>query len=210
MTNPDEKLDNILNTLYADPLSESKLQIAESNLQNVLDTQIPKIYYAAIPSSILGIVWLAATTNGLFGIDFDIDEEGFMNQIDPKNQYRLVRDGQRIQAKLDAVNNYLEGKTTEFNLKVDRRALTEFQASVLFATREVPRGQITTYGEIARRIGKPKAAQAVGQALRHNPIPIVLPCHRVISSDGSLGGYGGVMNSERKIKLLKLEGVMLG
>ncbi|MBN2503327.1 MAG: MGMT family protein, partial [Anaerolineales bacterium] len=71
------------------------------------------------------------------------------------------------------------------------------------------RGQVATYSEIAKTIGKPKASRAVGQALRRNPIPIVIPCHRVIASDGTLGGYAGVMGDKRKIKLLKLEGVML-
>jgi methylated-DNA-[protein]-cysteine S-methyltransferase len=70
---------------------------------------------------------------------------------------------------------------------------------------EIPHGRIVTYGEIARRIGKPKAARAVGQALGRNPVPIVIPCHRVISSDGSLGGYSGGGGLETKTKLLELE-----
>jgi methylated-DNA-[protein]-cysteine S-methyltransferase len=78
---------------------------------------------------------------------------------------------------------------------------------VLEETRRVPRGQVSTYAEIARRIGNPKAVRAVGQALRRNPIPIVVPCHRVVASDGTLGGYGGNLRDQRKLDLLKLEGV---
>jgi methylated-DNA-[protein]-cysteine S-methyltransferase len=80
---------------------------------------------------------------------------------------------------------------------------------VLNAARQVPRGQVATYGEIAERIGKPRAFRAVGQALRNNPIPIVIPCHRVINADGTLGGYGGKVGSQRKIQLLQLEGAIL-
>ncbi len=85
--------------------------------------------------------------------------------------------------------------------------VTRFAAKVYELTSEVPRGKVTTYGEIARRMGKPKASRAVGGALRANPTPIVVPCHRVVKQDGELGGYGGPHGSGRKAKLLREEGV---
>lgn len=84
-----------------------------------------------------------------------------------------------------------------------------FSERVLDLCRKVPRGKITTYGEIARVMGKPRASRAVGQALKRNPKPIEIPCHRVVRSDGSLGGYGGSgrRRTEKKKALLRGEGV---
>ncbi|MFQ5945626.1 MAG: methylated-DNA--[protein]-cysteine S-methyltransferase, partial [Anaerolineae bacterium] len=82
--------------------------------------------------------------------------------------------------------------------------VTPFQAQVLRATLSVPHGRVASYGEIARRAGNPGASRAVGGALSRNPIPIVIPCHRVIASDGSLGGYSS--GTHIKERLLRLEG----
>jgi methylated-DNA-[protein]-cysteine S-methyltransferase len=85
-----------------------------------------------------------------------------------------------------------------------RKDLTVFEWKVLKATLEIPLGQTRTYQWVAKRVGSPKAVRAVGQALRKNPFPLILPCHRVVKSDGTLGGYGGTY-SARKGKLLKWE-----
>lgn len=74
-------------------------------------------------------------------------------------------------------------------------------------TSEVPKGKVTTYGAIARKMGKPRASRAVGAALRANPTPIVVPCHRVVGQDGNLRGYGGAGGTLKKAKLLRKEGV---
>jgi methylated-DNA-[protein]-cysteine S-methyltransferase len=100
---------------------------------------------------------------------------------------------------------YLQGRRRTFDLPVDLRHLTPFQQRVLHAAQAVPRGQVSTYGQIARRIGRPRAARAVGQALGSNPIPIVIPCHRVLASDGSLHGYSGRGGIKTKAWLLRLE-----
>lgn len=86
---------------------------------------------------------------------------------------------------------------------------SKFSERVLDLCRKVPKGRITTYGEIAGALGKPRASRAVGQALKRNPKPIETPCHRVVRSDGSLGGYGGPGRKgvEKKKNLLKKEGV---
>lgn len=82
---------------------------------------------------------------------------------------------------------------------------SKFQQKVLRATSAIPRGKVSTYQCIAKQIGKPKAARAVGRALANNPFPLIIPCHRVIRSDGSLGGYQGGLKMKRA--LLKKEGV---
>lgn len=85
--------------------------------------------------------------------------------------------------------------------------VSRFAAKVYQLTSEVPRGKVTTYGTIASKMGKPRASRAVGAALRANPTPIVVPCHRVVKQDGGLGGYGGPTGTGRKAELLREEGV---
>ena len=102
----------------------------------------------------------------------------------------------------EQLREYFSGDRQEFDLPLKLDG-TEFQVSVLKALQEIPYGQTTSYGEIARRIGRPKAVRAVGAANGRNPIPIVVPCHRVIGSTGDLTGFGGGLDT--KEALLRLE-----
>ena len=103
---------------------------------------------------------------------------------------------------------YAMGRCREFTLTLDWTLAGAFQRRVLEATREIPFGETRPYAWVARAIGQPKAYRAVGNALARNPIPIIIPCHRVIASDGSLGGYGGGL--ALKQKLLQLESARQG
>jgi methylated-DNA-[protein]-cysteine S-methyltransferase len=107
------------------------------------------------------------------------------------------------------VREYLDGKRTKFDLPLDMTTMTDFQRQVLSAALKIPRGKWLTYGEVAKAIGRPQASRAVGQALGHNPVPIVIPCHRVLGSDGSLHGYSGGGGIQTKAWLLQLEGAQL-
>ena len=101
---------------------------------------------------------------------------------------------------------YFNGATTDFAaLTLDPRG-TPFQLQVWQELRRIPRGQTISYGELARRVGSPKASRAVGQANAANPLPLIVPCHRVIAADGSLGGYSSGL--DRKRWLLRHEGAM--
>jgi methylated-DNA-[protein]-cysteine S-methyltransferase len=104
------------------------------------------------------------------------------------------------------LKNYLAGTSTSFSLEVDLRRLTQFQRQVLRQTMKIPYGRTSSYGEIATRVGRASAHRAVGNAMGANPIPIVIPCHRVVASDGTLGGYSGGLSYKKK--LLALEGVL--
>lgn len=106
---------------------------------------------------------------------------------------------------LREITEYAEGRRRKFDLKLDWSSLKPFQRAVLEAANKIPFGETRSYGWIAQQIGNPAACRAVGRALATNPIPIILPCHRVLASDGSLHGYGGGL--PLKAKLLKLEGV---
>lgn len=104
------------------------------------------------------------------------------------------------------LREYVAGRRQRFDLKLDWSALKPFQRAVLETAKQIPFGETRSYGWIAKQIGKPRASRAVGQALGANPIPIILPCHRVISGDGGLGGYAGGLPLKRK--LLSLEGAI--
>jgi methylated-DNA-[protein]-cysteine S-methyltransferase len=104
------------------------------------------------------------------------------------------------------LEEYFAKQRTDFDLDLDFSGVTsEFQQEVYDQLRTVPYGHVTSYGQLAKDIGKPDQARAVGQAVGANPIPIVIPCHRVIASDGRLTGFGGGLPA--KVALLKLEGV---
>jgi len=103
----------------------------------------------------------------------------------------------------DRLRRYGRGEPVAFPDSLDLDGVSPFLRAVWEATRDIPRGQTCSYGELAARVGRPGAARAVGQAMARNPWPIVVPCHRVVASDGGLGGYGGGLDMKRR--LLSLE-----
>jgi len=110
-----------------------------------------------------------------------------------------------FEAVIQLLRRYLRGERVELDIPVDLFGLKAFTSRVLMEIRHVPYGGLASYGTIARRVGCPKGARAVGQALARNPIPVVIPCHRIIRGDGSPGGFG--MGLGMKVKLLSIEGV---
>ncbi len=113
-----------------------------------------------------------------------------------------ILDEKPLAAVRQQLQEYFAGERKEFDLPLNL-AGTEFQVSVLEELQRIPYGETTTYGEIARRIGRPNAMRAVGAANGRNPIPIIVPCHRVIGSNGDLRGFGGGL--DKKMALLRLE-----
>ena len=165
--------------------------------------------YVLVPSDFgaLGIVWLAA--EAVVKV-----QRVFLPtpQAAARDSLELMFPGARLHAcpaliELgEQVQRFLAGDAVRFDLSIvalDR--CSEFQRSVLLAEHQIPRGWVSTYGRIARRLGVPGGARAVGGALSHNPFPIIVPCHRAIRSDGHLGGFQGGL--EMKVALLRLEGV---
>jgi methylated-DNA-[protein]-cysteine S-methyltransferase len=114
-------------------------------------------------------------------------------------------------ARLDGVrrqlDDYFEGRRREFDLPIDWALTAGFTRKVLQATARIPFGAVSSYREVATEAGSPRAVRAAGNALGHNPIPIVVPCHRVLRTGGNLGGYTGGL--EKKETLLRLEGVLM-
>lgn len=112
-----------------------------------------------------------------------------------------------LERAVDLLGRYLDGEAVDFDdIALDLEGSTEFQRKVWERLREIPRGRVVSYGDLAEEMaGGPDAARAVGGAVGSNPLPIVIPCHRVVRSDGGLGGFGGGL--PRKVALLRLEGV---
>lgn len=104
-----------------------------------------------------------------------------------------------------AIRAYFAGRHVAFSIRVDLDAMSPFQRAVLQACRRIPYGQRVTYGELARRVGRPRAARAVGGVMARNPIPLVIPCHRVIAGDGSLGGFSARRGVAVKKRMLAME-----
>ena len=107
------------------------------------------------------------------------------------------------------LEKYFNGERVDFDIPVDGRGFTLFQSAVYAAVARIPRGEVKSYGEIALQIGRPRGARGVGMAMAHNPLPIIIPCHRVVGASGALTGYsaaGGVMS---KKWLLLMEGAEL-
>jgi len=116
----------------------------------------------------------------------------------------------RLKSKCDLPNDlvaqlqsYASGRPERFTVPLDLRAGTAFQQAVWLTLRKIPRGETRSYAWVARKIGKPKAARAVGTACGANPVPIIVPCHRVVASDGSLGGFGGGLPLKRRLLALE-------
>jgi methylated-DNA-[protein]-cysteine S-methyltransferase len=151
----------------------------------------------------VGLLFVAVTEQGLCRISYDPDPERETEQLARTFGVRILRAARPIDPVRRELEEYFEGRRHEFDLPVDLRGRSEFSRAVLDQLARVPYGEVTTYGSLAARSGRPRAARAVGMIMNRNPIPIVLPCHRVVGSTGSLVGYGGGL--DRKRLLLDLE-----
>lgn len=198
-----------LDEAYWDEPAAGAWRRAERRLrQDVLSAETP-VYYDALADTLVGKLWVGVTDRGLAAVSFGGREADFAAQIARRTGRKPIRSGDHTAEACRQLQAYLEGRRRTFTVDVDLRHVTPFQRQVLTETQAVPRGQVATYGQIARRIGRPRAARAIGQALGDNPVPIVVPCHRVLAADGSLGGYSGRGGIRTKRRLLQLEGATL-
>jgi methylated-DNA-[protein]-cysteine S-methyltransferase len=163
------------------------------------------VHYCSLRSPI-GRVLVAASAAGLVRVSFRQSEAAFVADLRERLGAEPVRSPARTAEIVHQLRAYFAGKRRAFDVRLDLGHVTPFQRRVLLAAAGVPAGQVVSYGEIARRIGQPGGSRAVGQALGHNPIPIVIPCHRVIAAGGRIGGYGGGLRMKKK--LLRLEGAL--
>ena len=149
----------------------------------------------------------AATAKGLVTLSFESDYDEVLEQLSRKISPRVLE----APAKLDEVrrelDEYFEGDRHDFDIPLDWQLSSGFMQRVLRATAKIPYGGVATYRDVATRAGNPKAMRAAGNALGANPIPIIVPCHRVVRTGGAVGNYGG--GPDMKRALLQLEGALL-
>jgi methylated-DNA-[protein]-cysteine S-methyltransferase len=166
------------------------------------------VAYATLDSPV-GPLLLAATDRGLVRVAYVDGQgvEGVLEALARRVSPRIVALPRRLDEGRRELDQYFAGKRTEFELPLDWRLTQGFGRRVLRATARIPYGAVSTYKQVAAKAGSPRGSRAAGNALGANPLPIVVPCHRVLHSTGGLGGYTGGL--ERKVALLGVEGYLL-
>ena len=155
------------------------------------------MYYHLMEKTLAGNLMLVGDENGLCHINF---QQG-KNPLTISDKWR--HDKKFFGPVINQLNAYFAGELKSFDLKLSPYG-TPFQQKVWHCLAEIPYGELTTYGAIAKKIGHPKAVRAVGGANARNPLPIVLPCHRVIGSDGTLTGFGGGLGLKETLIALEM------
>lgn len=195
-----------VDSLYASGPETASVVAAQDRLRIALRAQAPEITYDVLQHSPIGPVCIAASERGVLALDFGLGEQEFVEGLERRTRAGVRRSSEQVGSAMRQVQEYLSGARTRFDVPIDLDWTSAFQQQVLRETLAIPRGQTRTYHQVARTIGMPRAARAVGQALGHNPVPIIIPCHRVLGSDGSLHGYSGGGGLATKAWLLQLEG----
>ena len=168
---------------------------------------------SAVFKTRMGWMGLAATARGIAAVVLPkpsrrAAERELTSRSGPRTAPTPKTNGRgdtHLKAARAAITAYLEGKARSVDLPLDLENNTPFQVKVWNALRAIPYGRVRSYGWVARKIGRPNAARAVGAACGANPVPLLVPCHRVVAGDGSLGGFSGGLSNKRR--LLKLEGI---
>ena len=165
------------------------------------------LQWALMDDTPVGILGLAAGPAGLRRLSYVRGEDDFLRKLLAEYPDRPLEPSAALDAVRRELDRYFKGRRFEFETRVDLSDVTPFQRRVLLETAKVPAGRYATYTQVAARAGRPKAARAAGNALHDNPVAIIVPCHRVLRGDGSLGGYGGGLPV--KEWLLRHEGALL-
>jgi methylated-DNA-[protein]-cysteine S-methyltransferase len=163
------------------------------------------VAYSPVDSPI-GPLTVAGTRRGLVLVAFEPPDDALLQRLADRLSPRVLEAPAHLDEARRELDEYFEGDRTEFDLPIDWSLVRGFARRVLRATAAIRYGEVSTYTKVAGRAGNPRASRAAGNALGGNPIPVVVPCHRVLRSGGGLGGYGGGI--ERKEFLLRLEGAL--
>jgi methylated-DNA-[protein]-cysteine S-methyltransferase len=163
------------------------------------------VAYARLDSPV-GTLVLASTPQGLARVAYvdEGQEDAIIDEIAARLSPRMLSAPRRLDEPRRELDEYFAGRRRAFDLTLDLRLLSDFTRRILSATAEIPYGEVSTYKAVAAAAGSPRGSRAAGNALGSNPLPIVLPCHRVLHSGGGLGGYTGGL--ARKRVLLGIEG----
>jgi len=162
------------------------------------------VAYAAVDSPV-GRLTVAGTKRGLVLVGYG-PHEPLVERLAERLSPRVLEAPARLDDARRELDEYFEGRRRDFELPLDWSLARGFSQRVLRATAAIPFGEVSTYAGVAARAGSPRAVRAAGNALGSNPLPVVVPCHRVLRSGGGLGGYTGGL--DKKEYLLRLEGVL--
>lgn len=186
------------------PLDEEHMRRVRQLLDDQAgDAGLVDVGYTVIDSPI-GALLLAATSRGLVRVAFDSeDHDAVLAKLAEKISPRVLEADAQLAPIAAQVEEYFAGQRRDFDIPLDRRLSSGFRREVQRQLSEIPYGTTQSYSEVAAAIGQPTAVRAVGTACAQNPIPLVVPCHRVLRSDGSLGGYRGGLPAKQQ--LLELE-----
>lgn len=165
--------------------------------------------YYGLMDTAFGSMLVAVEGETLIALKFHVDEGRMPAAVEDLHRelhgaFTLERNEKKIRPIATRLAGYLAGERDEVDVSFDVSWVKGFRRDVLLECARIPRGEVATYGDLARRVGRPNAYRAVGNTMRTNPIPIVIPCHRVVGSNGSLTGFGGGL--DMKQRLLALEG----
>jgi methylated-DNA-[protein]-cysteine S-methyltransferase len=195
----------------APELDEDRL--ADELGRRALDAGLADVAYGSMDSPV-GELLVAVTDRGLVRVAFADEPDGeVLAELAARVSPRVLRLPARTDAARRELDEYFAGERRRFDLRLDWSLVRGFAQGVLRATARVPFGEVTTYRQMAEAAGSPRASRAAGNALGSNPIPIVVPCHRIVRTGGKMGGYGGTLGPyiagpEIKQRLLELEGAL--
>ena len=179
-------------------------QAREQRREAFTRTPWPPVRFSSVHTAI-GTVFVGVSDQGVFDVAFGLRDEAAYRQRLAQRAPEVLNDrAGRLRSVIAEIEAYFAGTLRDFSVPVDLRGVTPFTAKVLRETQAIPYGTLVSYGELARRLGASRAARAVGGALGRNPIPVIIPCHRVVGHGGHIGGYTGGLT--RKRALLGVEG----
>ena len=207
------KLEKALKTAGLPPGDAGAAAAAGRFLARAEDEGLVEVAYGSIDSPV-GKLLTAVTPRGLLRVSYDsYDPDAVLQEISEKVSPRVLEDVARLDPVRRQLDEYFEGSRRDFELKVDWSLTRGFFQKILRETARLGYGQLATYKQMAEAAGSPRATRAAGNALRSNPIPIVVPCHRIVRTGGNLGGYSGELGPyaggpQIKERLLKLEGAL--
>jgi len=167
-----------------------------------------RIYYSFFNSPFLKKVFVASTEKGICMVDFLTQEKAFLKRLKERFPEEIIRDDRKNKEALSQLKKYLNGQLKKFNCSLDLKG-TPFEKKVWSELAKIPYGQTRSYKEIAQAIGHPKAFRAVGNANGRNSLPLIIPCHRVIESNGGLGGFGhGIKVKKQLLDFERVSGLL--
>jgi methylated-DNA-[protein]-cysteine S-methyltransferase len=205
ITHDEDRVERRLRRAHDDDQSAAAAA-ARRLTRRIADEGLADVSYAPVDSP-FGPLLAAATKRGLVKLAFpEEDVDGVLERLAQRVSPRIVAADGQLDPVRRELDEYFAGRRRGFALPLDWTLVGPFGRRVLGATSEIPYGGVLSYAEVAAEAGSPRGSRAAGNALGANPIPIVVPCHRVLRSGGALGGYGGGL--DRKRFLLELEGAL--